>query len=86
MRRYVQCFTTGDINAHVDGSRKWIQDKGPAVESYIGFIESYQDPFGTRGEWEGFCAVVNKTTSARFQVRKSSPGGCFGRLAIKTFP
>lgn len=65
---YLICFEKGDMEAHKSASKKWVKDLSPIVESYLGHIEAYVDPFAQRAEWEGFTAIVNKELSLKFGV------------------
>lgn len=63
---YIRHFTDGNEADHVESARHWVKDKGPVVETYLGFIENYRDPDCNRGEWEGFVAFVDKEMTKIF--------------------
>lgn len=71
---YALSFHDGSMEAHKKSQRHWIKDKGPMVECNLGFIETYRDPHGIRGEWEGFAAMVNQERTKAFgKLVKSAP-------------
>ena len=63
---YAEAFNTGSMKTFKHSQRFWIRDTKPAVECNIGFIETYRDPKGVRGEWEGFVSMVNLSRSRAF--------------------
>ena len=72
---YAKSFVTGSIMAFKESQRDWVKDKGPMVETNIGFVETYRDPHGVRGEWEGFAAMINQERTRVFgKLVESAPG------------
>jgi len=64
---YAEHFRTGSVETHKDSQRKWIRDKGPVVESNMGWIEVYIDPENIRAYFEGWVAIVDKAKSVKFR-------------------
>lgn len=59
LERTHRSFLTGDLEAYKDAQRVWVNDKAPAVETVIGFVEPYRDPLGVRGEFEGIVGIAD---------------------------
>lgn len=53
-------FQTGDMEFYKDAQRLWAQDSQPNVETILGFVEPYRDPYGVRAEFEGLVGIVHK--------------------------
>lgn len=67
LEKYILSYTTGSIPDHKDSQRAWVKDKGPVVESNMGWIETYVDPENARAYYEGWVAIVDKEKSRKFQ-------------------
>ncbi|GMM28384.1 dipeptidyl-peptidase III [Martiniozyma asiatica (nom. inval.)] len=66
LEQYIASFQTGSMKAHYDSQIHWVKDLKPQVETNIGFIETYRDYLGTKGEWECLVAMVNKERTEKF--------------------
>ncbi|KAL2863061.1 dipeptidyl-peptidase III [Aspergillus lucknowensis] len=63
---YALSFGAGSIEAIKESQRLWVKDQKPILETNLGFVETYRDPHGVRGEWEGFVALVNLERTRAF--------------------
>lgn len=75
INNYIKSFVSGSISEHKDSQRDWIKDKGPVVETNLGWIETYVDPENTRAVFEGWVAIVDKNRSSKYNnlVKNSEP-------------
>ncbi|XWW92118.1 hypothetical protein V2A60_000040 [Cordyceps javanica] len=64
----IECFRTGNHQHFKTAQTFCVRDHSPNVETVMGFIETYQDPHGVRGAWEGIVAVVNQQQSHKFST------------------
>lgn len=69
LNAYALSFGAGSIEAFKEAQRIWVKDQKPILETNLGFVETYRDPHGVRGEWEGFVALVSHV------LRLVIPGG-----------
>lgn len=60
IEKYIEHFNNGIVDTHKDSQRFWVKDKGPVVETNIGWIEHYVDPENMRAVFEGWVAIVDK--------------------------
>lgn len=71
--KLIQSFKTGDMDAYRDSQKIWVKDRIPAVETILGFVEPYRDPYGVRAEFEGVVGIVDADeTKVLIQLTQNS--------------
>lgn len=61
----VKYYRTGDLRTFDDYCIKWVGDTDSFVDFTNGFIETYGDPLGLKGSWEGYVNFKDIAASER---------------------
>lgn len=73
-------YESGDLGLFDQYCIEWVKDTGSEVDFINGFIETYQDPIGLKGSWEGLVEFIDKEASAQTRLL-SKYAGWFERHA-----
>ena len=68
IKKLIEFYQTGDLKTFDDYSILWVEDTDSQVDFVNGFIESYGDPLGMTGSWEGIVNFRNDEASHRTSV------------------
>ncbi len=66
--KLIDFYTTGSLKSFDEYSIMWAEETKGDVDFINGFIESYGDPLGMTGSWEGMVNFRNKAASRRTQL------------------
>lgn len=65
INKLIEFYTTGSLKTFDEYSIMWADETKSDVDFINGFIESYGDPLGMTGSWEGMVNFKNKEASRR---------------------
>ena len=66
--KLIRYYESGDLRDFDDYSIEWVMDLDSKVDFINGFIESYGDPLGLRGSWEGMVNFLDSANTARTHI------------------
>ena len=66
--KLIEFYVTGSLKTFDDYSILWAEETSSDVDFINGFIESYGDPLGMTGSWEGMVNFKNKAASHRTEL------------------
>ncbi len=64
----IKYYKSGDLKDFDTYSIEWVKDLNSKVDFINGFIESYNDPLGMRGSWEGMVNFKDSANTARTEI------------------
>lgn len=64
----IKYYEEGDLELFDRYSIEWVQDKDFSVDFINGFIETYQDPLGMKGSWEGLVEIYDREASRQTEL------------------
>ncbi len=68
IEKLIRYYESGKLSDFDDYSIEWVQDLDSKVDFINGFIESYGDPLGLRGSWEGMVNFLDSANTARTHI------------------
>ena len=68
INKLIEFYTTGSLLTFDEYSIMWAEDTKSQVDFINGFIESYGDPLGMTGSWEGMVNFKDKAASRRSKL------------------
>ena len=68
IKKLISFYRTGSLREFDEYSILWVEDTKSKVDFVNGFIESYGDPLGMTGSWEGIVNFRNDAASQRTQT------------------
>lgn len=66
--KLIEFYKTGDLKVFDEYSILWAEETKGEIDFINGFIESYGDPLGMTGSWEGMVNFKNKQSSIRTHI------------------
>ncbi|WP_329903252.1 dipeptidyl-peptidase 3 family protein [Porphyromonas pogonae] len=67
MKSLIDYYNTGDLQLYNDYCISWLRDTVSTVDYINGFTETYSDPIGLKGSWEGLVHIRDIEATERTQ-------------------